>query len=58
MLERAGISNGNPDFKYHTESIKLTILCYVHCIPVLDGTQSVSLKTHFIYAGSTCRYKS
>ncbi len=58
MLKRAGISNSNPVRKYHTKSIKLTILCYVHRVPVLDETQPVSLKTHFIYAGSTCRYKS
>jgi hypothetical protein len=58
MLKRAGIPNSNPVRKYHTKSIKLTILCYVHRVPVSGGMQLVSLKTHFIYAGSTCRYKS
>jgi hypothetical protein len=43
MLKRAGISNSNPVCKYHTGSIKLTILCYVHRIPVLGGMQLVSL---------------
>jgi hypothetical protein len=58
MLKRAGISNSNPVRNYHTKSIKPTILCYVRRIPVSGGMQLVSLKTHFIYAGSTCRYKS
>jgi len=43
MLKRAGISSSNPIFKHYTGSIKLTILYYVHRIPVLDGMQPVSL---------------